>query len=208
MESDQTQLLHSPPQTIITPSPALSQTSTVFGSTPKPPRQRATFARLASVDDGRYTAIKNNEDDITEATPYNDDHDTQHSQSYGLGISVIKDGRMDSAPNTAGLKNGFGISTHQVPLWSPKSAMKPSAYSSQASLPQHTAYEPDIQRLRNRRSFADSLRMVYDGEFSTKPLSLACFEDRTFTNQHQTLDPLTVVLLINTSTTVVGIGSP
>ncbi|TIA11577.1 hypothetical protein D6C80_07379 [Aureobasidium pullulans] len=122
----------------------------------------ATFARLASVDDGRYTAIKNHEDDITEATPYNDDHDTRHSQSYGLGISVIKDGRMDSAPNTADLKNGFGISTHEVPLWSPKSAMKPSAYSSQASLPQHTAYEPDIQRLRNRRSFADSLRMVYD----------------------------------------------
>lgn len=115
---------------------------------------------------------------------------------------------MDSAPNTADLKNGFGISTHEVPLGSPKSAMKPSAYSSQASLPQHTAYEPDIQRLRNRRSFADSLRMVYDGEFSTKPLSLACFKDWIFTDYHQTLDPLTVVLLINTSITVVGIGCP
>ncbi|THX73249.1 hypothetical protein D6D05_07482 [Aureobasidium pullulans] len=201
MESDQTQPLHSPPQTIITPSPALSQTSTVFESTPKPPRQRATFARLASVDDGRYTAIKNNEDDITEATPYNDDHDTQHSQSYGLGISVIKDGRMDSAPNTAGLKNGFGISTHEVPLWSPKSAMKPSAYSSQASLPQHTAYEPDIQRLRNRRSFADSLRMVYDDFGPTD----SCAAHQHFHHSRRNWLSVTILVLAVYSTIMSGI---
>ncbi|THX96146.1 hypothetical protein D6D03_08907 [Aureobasidium pullulans] len=201
MESDQTQPLHSPPQTIITPSPALSQTSTVFESTPKPPRQRATFARLASVDDGRYTAIKNNEDDITEATPYNDDHDTHHSQSYGLGISISKDGRMDSAPNTADLKNGFGISTREVPLWSPKSAMKPSAYSSQASLPQHTAYEPDIQRLRNRRSFADSLRMVYDDFGPTD----SCAAHQHFHHSRRNWLSVTILVLAVYSTIMSGI---
>jgi len=158
MDSGQSQPLHSPPQVIISPSPALSQSSTVFDSTPRPPRQRATFARLASVDDGQYTVIKNHEDDITDASPYNDDHNTAHSEPQGLGISVDK----NVAALEDDLKKGFGLDEHELPLWSPK--RKASAFSSQTSFPQTTAYEPDIQRLRNRRSFAESLKAVYDGK--------------------------------------------
>jgi hypothetical protein len=158
MESEQTQPLHSPHRPTVTPSPALSQTSTVFESTPRPPRQRATFARLASVDDGQYTVIKNHEDDITDASPYNNDHDIL--SSHGLGIHIDR----DAGVSTDDLKKSFGVDEHEIPMWSPKSARKASAYSSQSSFPQSTAYEPDIQRLRNRRSFAESLKAVYDGE--------------------------------------------
>lgn len=160
MDSEQTQPLHSPPQAIITPSPALSQTSTIFDSTPRAPRHRATFARLASVDDGQYTVIRNHEDDITDASPYNDDHDTV--KSHGLGIDFDKDAELDSID----LKKGFGVNEHELPRWSPRSAIKASAFSSQTSFPQGTAYESDTPRLRNRRSFAESLKAVYDGEFS------------------------------------------
>jgi hypothetical protein len=160
MESEQTQPLQSPSRPIIAPSPALSQTSTVFDSTPHPPRQRATFARLASVDDGQYTVIKNHEDDITDASPYNDDHDS--STAHGLGIHVDR----NAGASTDDLKKDFGVDEHELRMGSPKSARKASAYSSQSSFPQSTAYEPDIQRLRNRRSFAESLKAVYDGEFS------------------------------------------
>lgn len=167
MNSDQTQPLHSPPQAIISPSPALSQSSTVFESTPRAPQHRATFARLASVDDGKYTAIKDHEDDITEANPYNDEH-----QHQGLGIAIAKDGKPSPAPSTADLKIGFAADEHELGLWSPKPALKQSVTSFQSSLRQGTAYEPDTQRLRNRRSFADSLRIVYDGEFLVLLLTL------------------------------------
>ncbi|KAI4738776.1 hypothetical protein E4T50_10765 [Aureobasidium sp. EXF-12298] len=153
MDSEQTQPLHSPPQAIVTPSPALSQASTIFDSTPRPPRQRATFARLASVDDGQYTVIKTHEDDITEASPYNDDDST--SKVNGLGINVDKE-------DSADLKKGFGVNEHELPMWSPRSAIKASAFSSQTSFPQGTASEYDAHRLRNRRSFAESLKAVYD----------------------------------------------
>lgn len=156
MDSEQTQPLHSPPQAIITPSPALSQASTIFDSTPRPPRQRATFARLASVDDGQYTVIKTHEDDITEASPYNDDDST--SKVNGLGINFDKEDPDD-------LKKGFGVNEHELPVWSSRSAIKASAFSSQTSFPQGTASEYDAHRLRNRRSFAESLKAVYDGEF-------------------------------------------
>jgi hypothetical protein len=168
MASEQTQPLHSPPQVIIAPSPALSQTSTVYDSTPRPPRHRATFARLASVDDGQYTVIKNHEDDITDASPYNDDNEITHSTAHGLGISVDK----GAGAQSDDLKKSFGVDEHELPLWSPKSARKISAYSSQSSFPQTTAYEPDIQRLRNRRSFAESLKAVYDGKFSYLPIDV------------------------------------
>lgn len=158
MDPDQTQPLHAPPQAIITPSPALSQTSTIFDSTPRPPRHRATFARLASVNDGQYTVIRTREDDITDASPYNDDHDT--SKGHGLGINVDNDAELDSVD----LKKEFGVNEHELPVWSSKSAIKASAFSSQTSFPQSTAYESDVQRLRNRRSFAESLKAVYDGE--------------------------------------------
>lgn len=163
MDSEQTQPLHSPPQAIITPSPALSQASTIFDSTPRPPRQRATFARLASVDDGQYTVIKSHEDDITEASPYNEDYNT--SKVSGLGISVDKNVAGDSDD----LKREFGVNEHELPMWSPKSAIKASAFGSQTSFPQSTASEYDAHRLRNRRSFADSLKAVYDGEFVQSP---------------------------------------
>ncbi|KAH0029241.1 PLP-dependent transferase, partial [Aureobasidium melanogenum] len=153
MDSEQTQPLHSPPQAIITPSPALSQASTIFDSTPRPPRQRATFARLASVDDGQYTVIKTHEDDITEASPYNDDDST--SKVNGLGINFDKEDPDD-------LKKGFGVNEHELPVWSSRSAIKASAFSSQTSFPQGTASEYDAHRLRNRRSFAESLKAVYD----------------------------------------------
>lgn len=156
MDSEQTQPLHSPPQAIITPSPALSQASTIFDSTPRPPRQRATFARLASVDDGQYTVIKTHEDDITEASPYNDDHDS--SKAHGLGININKDAESDDP------KKEFGVNEHELPMWSPRSAIKASAFSSQISFPQGSAYEYDAHRLRDRRSFAESLKAVYDGE--------------------------------------------
>ena len=159
MDSEQTQPLNSPPQAIITPSPALSQASTVFDSTPRPPRQRATFARLASVDDGQYTVIKTHEDDITEATPYNEDYNT--SKVAGLGISVDKHPGADSDD----LKKEFGVNEHELPMWSPRSAIKASAFSSQTSFLQSTSNEYDAHRLRNRRSFAESLKAVYDGEF-------------------------------------------
>lgn len=160
MDSEQTQPLHSPPQAIITPSPALSQTSTIFEHTPRAPRHRATFARLASVDDGQYTVIRPNEDDITDASPYNDDHDTL--EAHGLGIDLDKDTELDSID----LKKEFGVNEHELPRWSPRSAIKASACSSQTSFPQGTVYESDTQRLRNRRSFAESLRAVYDGKYS------------------------------------------
>lgn len=160
MESEQSRPLHSPPRAIVSPSPALSQSSTVFDSTPRPPRQRATFARLASVDDGQYTVIKNHEDDITDASPYHDGHPTTHPEPQGLGISIDK----DVAAFEDDLKKGFGLDEHELPMWTSK--RKASAFSSQSSFPQTTAYEPDIQRLRNRRSFAESLKAVYDGESS------------------------------------------
>ncbi|KAG9813713.1 hypothetical protein KCU98_g21717, partial [Aureobasidium melanogenum] len=156
MDSEQTQPLHSPPQAIITPSPALSQASTIFDSTPRPPRQRATFARLASVDDGQYTVIRTDEDDITDASPYNDDRDT--SKAHGLGINVDKDLGGDSDD----LQKEFKVNEHELPMWSSRSGIKVSAFSSQTSFPQGTAYESDAHRLRNRRSFAESLKAVYD----------------------------------------------
>jgi hypothetical protein len=204
MDSEQSQPLHSPLQAIITPSPALSQTSTVFDSTPRPPRQRATFARLASVDDGQYTVIKNHEDDITDASPYNDDQITTQPETHGLGIHFDK----DAGAQPDDLKKGFGVDEHELPMWSLKSARKASAFSSQSSFPQTTAYEPDIQRLRNRRSFAESLKAVYDGEFSEilmDGLQRHCM--RMETNRvTQTLAPRILVLLTNTFITIVEIG--
>ncbi|KAI4743712.1 hypothetical protein E4T50_05909 [Aureobasidium sp. EXF-12298] len=179
MESEQREPLHSPPQAIITPSPALSQTSTVFDSTPRPPRQRATFARLASVDDGQYTVIKNHEDDITDASPYNDDQNTIHTEAHGLGIHFDK----DAGAQPDDLKKGFGVDEHELPMWSLKSARKASAFSSQSSFPQTTAYEPDIQRLRNRRSFAESLKAVYDG----RGITLAEMDMRSWVMQPGTM---------------------
>jgi hypothetical protein len=201
MESEQTRPLQSQSQPIIAPSPALSQTSTIFDSTPRPPRQRATFARLASVDDGQYTVIKNHEDDITNASPYNNDHDT--SSSHGLGIHVDK----DAGASTDDLKKDFGVDEHELRMWSPKSARKASAYSSQSSFPQSTAYEPDIQRLRNRRSFAESLKAVYDGEFSESSLGICKPITYVETDyREQTLDPQTPVLLTNIFITIVETG--
>lgn len=203
MDSEQTQPLHSPPQAIITPSPALSQTSTVFDSTPRPPRQRATFARLASVDDGQYTVIKNHEDDITDASPYNDDHITTVPDTHGLGIHFDK----DAGAQADDLKKGFGVDEHELPMWSLKSARKASAFSSQSSFPQTTAYEPDIQRLRNRRSFAESLKAVYDGEFVESQLmvykGIVCVKTNRVI---QTLAPRIPVLLTNIFITIVEIG--
>jgi hypothetical protein len=203
MESEQREPLHSPPQAIITPSPALSQTSTVFDSTPRPPRQRATFARLASVDDGQYTVIKNHEDDITDASPYNDDRITTQPETHGLGIHFDK----DAGAQADDLKKGFGVDEHELPMWSLKSARKASAFSSQTSFPQTTAYEPDIQRLRNRRSFAESLKAVYDGEFVESRLmaykGIVCVKTNWVI---QILAPRILVLLTNTFITIVEIG--
>ena len=202
MESEQSQPLHSPPQAIISPSPALSQSSTVFDSAPRPPRQRATFARLASVDDGQYTVIKNHEDDITDASPYNDDSNTSHPETQGLGISIDK----NVAALEDDLKKGFGLDEHELPMWSSK--RKASAFSSQSSFPQTTAYEPYIQRLRNRRSFAESLRAVYDGEFFQILISrLQKHCKRLETDwRKQISDPRILVLHTNTSITTAAIG--
>ncbi|KAI5262790.1 hypothetical protein E4T47_09198 [Aureobasidium subglaciale] len=165
MASEHTRPLRPVSEADIAPSPALSQTSTLFESTPRPPRQRATFARLASVNDGQYTAVKNHEDDITDASPYDEHHESHTLNVHGLGIHISKDDRTTSASDTTDCKNGISFDTTDTGMWSPKTRTKTSIYSSQSSLPRSTAYEPDIQRLRNRRSFAESLRTVYDGIF-------------------------------------------
>ncbi|KAI5210979.1 hypothetical protein E4T38_01564 [Aureobasidium subglaciale] len=165
MASEHTRPLRPLSEADIAPSPALSQTSTLFESTPRPPRQRATFARLASVDDGRYTAVKNDEDDITDVSPYDERHESHPSNVHGLGIHISKDDRNNSTPNATECKNGISFDTTDTGMWSPKNRMKTSIYSSQSSLQQSTAYEADIQRLQKRRSFAESLRTVYNGIF-------------------------------------------
>lgn len=156
--------LNSPPPVIVEPSPALSQSSTVYDATPRPPRHRTTFARLASVDSGQYTAVKGHEDDITEATPYND----HQSNVRGLGIDMSNDSRgFSPAPSSTELKSGYDVENHDLGSWTPRSAMKRSVTSFGSSMAQNTEYIPDTQKLQNRKSFAESLRMVYDGEFAS-----------------------------------------
>jgi hypothetical protein len=168
MDNDQTKPLHIPPQAIIAPSPALSQSSTVFEATPKLPRHRATFARLNSVDNGIYTAIKDQEDDIVDTSPDNNDQQVHHAGGEGLGITITKGGDMETGLSTANMNSGSEVHEMSM-LGASKPQPKQSVVSFQSTLQHNTTYEPDTQHLRNHRSFAESLQTAYDGKSLSNP---------------------------------------
>ena len=143
------------------PSPVLSPTSTLFEDSPRAPvRHRPTFARLASVMDGdtqRYDAVKD-EDDITETPKI---RETQSSTGLGISYKTNPAEILQFAkPRIVGdVDTAYDPGS---PYWSSKGP-KHSVSSFQSTLQQSVTSPDDMQPLRGKKSFADTLRMNYEG---------------------------------------------
>lgn len=154
-------------ETVRTPSPVLSPTSTLAENSASPPvRHRPTFARLVSVLDEsepKYKVLAK-EEDITE-TPAHRETDSP----AGLGIKFAPDSH--SWENSPGSTLADTLSPYDpgaahkadTPYWSSPGQGKRSVSSFQSSLQHGFASSPDTQPLHGKRSFTDTLRKTYEG---------------------------------------------
>lgn len=154
--------------TINTPSPTLSPTSTLMEDSPHAPvRHRPTFARLASVLDEsqpRYQGLAK-EEDITETPTHREEY-----SSSGLGISFAsKVHSLEDSPGTTlanTLSTAYDSGAPHNPgsaYWSSPGQAKRSVSSFQSSLQQGFTSPSETQPLRVQRSFTDTLRKTYEG---------------------------------------------